>query len=249
MRVSALPTEIVKPGDDLFEVLEDSLLMVPERSVLIVTSKILSICEQRVVEIIGGDKAVKHDLVRQEADWYLDPEESEYNLMLTVKNNQLIVNAGIDESNVDDQYVMWPGDPQEWANEIWEWLRASFEVEQVGVIITDSKTTPLIKGVTGTALAHAGFNALRSLIGMPDIFGRQMKVTEVNLAQALAVAGVLEMGEGNEQTPLALIEDVHEIEYQNRVPTVEELALLRFDLQQDLFAPILTKANWKKGRK
>lgn len=105
----------------------------------------------------------------------------------------------------------------------------------------------MTKGVTGTALAHAGFKALKSMVGVPDLFGREMKVTEINVAQALAVAGVFEMGESNEQTPLALIEEIREIEYQDRVPSQEELSQLNFEMEDDLFAPILTKANWKKG--
>jgi F420-0:gamma-glutamyl ligase len=248
MRVTALPTRLVKPGDDLFDVLEEGILEFPEESVLVITSKIISICEGRLVpKGMDTDKSQKHDLVRGESQMYLDPEVSKYDVMLTVNNSQLFINAGIDESNVEDAYVMWPSNLQEWANEIWQFIRDTYDVEHAGVIISDSRSTPLQWGVTGASLAHAGFFALNSKIGHPDLFGRDMKMVQVNVAQALAVAGVLEMGETNEQSPLAVIEDVREIVYQDRVPTLKELEDLRIALQDDVYAPLLTSVDWREG--
>jgi F420-0:gamma-glutamyl ligase len=117
----------------------------------------------------------------------------------------------------------------------------------VGVIITDSKTTPLLWGVTGVAIAHAGFKALHDLIGQPDLFGRLLKMEKVNVAQGLATAAVLVMGEAAEQTPLATITDIPGIEWQDRIPTGEELAALRIELADDAYAPILEKAHWQTG--
>ncbi len=245
MRVSALKTSLVQPGDNIFDILEESILELPEESVIVVTSKIISICEGRTVP--KSADVTKHDLVRRESQWYLEPTSSRYNIMLTVNNNQLFVNAGIDESNVDDAYVLWPSNLQEWANEIWDFLRETFEVKKLGVIISDSRTTPMQWGVTGASLAHAGFLALNSKIGHPDLFGRDMKMTKVNVAQALAAAGVLEMGETNEQSPLALIENIREVVYQDRVPTLQELEDLRIALEDDVFAPVLTSVEWYAG--
>jgi len=232
MRVTALPTRLVKPGDNLFDVIEEAILQIPEESVFVITSKIISICEGRIVGKSEG--VTKHDLVRSEA-------------MLTVNNNQLFVNAGIDESNVEDAFVMWPANLQEWANEIWYWLRDTYDVDKVGVIISDSRTTPLQWGVTGASLAHAGFLALNSKIGFPDLFGRDIKMTKVNVAQALAAAGVLEMGETNEQSPVAVISEVREVIYQDRVPTAEELEDMKIALKDDVFAPLLTAVDWRIG--
>lgn len=245
MRVTALPTRLVKPGDNLFDVIEEAILQIPEESVLVITSKIISVCEGRIVGKSEG--VTKHDLVRSEAEYYLDPTDSQYNIMLTVNNNQLFVNAGIDESNVEDAFVMWPANLQEWANEIWYWLRDTYDVEKVGVIISDSRTTPLQWGVTGASLAHAGFLALNSKIGFPDLFGRDIKMTKVNVAQALAAAGVLEMGETNEQSPVAVISEVREVIYQDRVPTAEELEDMKIALKDDVFAPLLTAVDWRVG--
>jgi len=245
MQVTAIQTPLVKTGDDFFEVLSESLIDVPEESVLVITSKIISVCEGRVIP--KSTNTDKHQLARQEAEYYLEPHSSRYNLMLTINNNQLFVNAGIDESNVENSYVLWPTNLQEWANEIWLFLREEYDRQRVGVIISDSKTSPLHWGVTGASLAHAGFVALNSKIGKPDLYGQEMKMTQVNVAQALAVAGVLEMGEANEQTPLALIQNVREIVYQDRVPTNEELDSLKIALEDDLYAPLLTAVDWQLG--
>lgn len=241
--MTALPTRLVKPGDNLFDVLEEAILELPEESVVVITSKIISVCEGRLVGKEAG--LSKHDLVRQEAQYFLEPELSQYDVMITVNNNQLFVNAGIDESNVDEAFVMWPANLQEWANEIWYYLRETYDVEKVGVIISDSRSTPLQLGVTGASLAHAGFVALNSKIGDLDLFGRAIKATRVNVAQALAAAGVLEMGETDEQSPVAMIRDVREVVYQDRVPSVQELEELRVALKDDIFAPLLTSAEWQ----
>ena len=245
MRVTALPTRLVKPGDNLFDVLEEAILEIPEESVVVITSKIISLCEGRVVGKAEGQ--TKHDLVRSESEYYLDPACSRYDVMLTVNDNQLFVNAGIDESNVEDAFVLWPANLQEWANEIWHFLRDTYNVEKVGVIISDSRSTPLQWGVTGASLAHAGFLALNSKVGHPDLFGRDMKMTKVNVAQALAAAGVLEMGETNEQSPVAVISEVREAVYQDREPTLQELEDLRIALEDDVFAPLLTAVEWRVG--
>jgi putative folate metabolism gamma-glutamate ligase len=247
MQIISYRTPIVRPQDDLFELLDSQLPQLSESTVVAVTSKIIGLCEGRVRAKTTEDKREKHALVRQEADYYLDPQQSKYDLMLTVKNNILAVNAGIDESNADGQYVYWPADPQAAANAIWTWLRDKRQVNQVGVIITDSKTTPLLWGVTGVAIAHAGFKALHDLIGQPDLFGRLLKMEKVNVAQGLATAAVLVMGEAAEQTPLATITDIPGIEWQDRIPTGEELAALRIELADDAYAPILEKAHWQTG--
>lgn len=244
MQAHSIPTPIVKAGDDIFVVLREAISHIPERSVLAVTSKIVSMAESRVVPVKGVEK---HDLVRQEAMVYTEATSSKYDLMLTVTQGQLAVNAGIDESNADGQYVLWPENPQKTTNEIWKFLRSEYGVKEVGVILTDSRTQPLYWGVIGSALAHCGFKALNPLIGKPDIFGREMKMTQESVYQALAVTAVFEMGEGAQQTPLALIEDIRDITFQDRPPTQEELDFLHIELEDDVYAPILMSAPWKSG--
>lgn len=244
MQVHAVRTpQIVQAGDDLKEILRGSIDSLPERSVVAITSKIVSLAQGRVV---STQSIAKHDLIRQEADLYTEPTSSKYDIMLTVTQGQLCVNAGIDESNAREGYVLWPENPQRVANEVWAFLREVYGVQELGVIITDSRTQPLYWGVIGATLAHCGFKALNTLIGTPDLYGREMRMTQESVYQALAVAAVFEMGEGAQQTPIAVVNDIRSITFQDRPPTEAELAALHIELEDDVYAPILMKAEWKK---
>ena len=123
-----------------------------------------------------------------------------------------------------------------------------FKLKNLGVLITDSTTAPLRWGVKGIAIAHSGFSALNDYVGKPDLLGRKLKVTKVNVVDALAAAAVLTMGEGNEQMPLALIEDIPFVQFQDRNPTKKELEELRISLDDDLYSPLLKTVKWKKKK-
>ncbi len=110
MHVTAYKTPLVKAGDDITQIIAGSIKEIPEGSILVVASKIVSTCENRFVTRTTEDKNEKHQLVKKEAEWYLDPHSSKYNLMLTIKRNWIFVNAGIDESNANNHYILWQED-------------------------------------------------------------------------------------------------------------------------------------------
>jgi len=247
MKVTAIKTPIVTAGENLLDVIADAIPVLPERSVLVIASKIVSTCENRFVPKVSGTRDEKHQLVMQEAELYTEPHSSQYDQMLSVKRNWMFVNAGIDESNADEQYILWPEDPQASLNQVWHFLREHYGVKEVGVTMSDSASMPLNWGVTGHAIAHCGFEALKSYIGKPDLFGRMMKMEQVSVMQSLTVAATWEMGEGNESTPLGLVEEIKDITFIDHVPSETELKAMKISLADDMFAPILTKADWKKG--
>lgn len=249
MLIKPIKTEIVEKGDNLFKVISDNVKSLPEESVLVVTSKIISVCEGRVIKKITEEKSEKHNVVKKEADYYIDPTESKYDIMLTIKENILAVNAGIDESNANEHFILWPKDIQKTANEIWMFLKKHYKLKKVGVIITDSKTFPLKWGIVGTSIASCGFKGLFDYRGKKDIFGRLLKMSQINIAEALAVSAVFEMGEADEQIPLCVITNIPKIEFQNRIPSKKELNNLLIDIKDDVYAPVLTKARWKNGGK
>lgn len=245
MNVKAIKTEKVTPGSiGLFGLLDKYVNQLHEGTILAITSKVISICEGRVAPIKDSNK---DKLVRQEADLYLPKEENRYGVYLTIRDGQLVATAGIDESNGAGYYILWPKDPQKTANEIRGYLTTRFNIERVGVIITDSKTTPLRWGTSGVAIAHSGFRALKNYIGTEDLFGRKLKMTKASVIDGLAAAAVFEMGEGNEQTPMALISDVPSVEFTMQNPTKEELRELEINIEDDLYGSILKRAPWKKG--
>lgn len=245
MRIRPLQTHPIPPSErDLFALLDRYVTRLSERSVLAITSKIVAICEGRVRPIAGTDK---RQLVAEEAERYL-PVDARYGVSLTIKSGMLIATAGIDESNSDGHYVLWPSDAQRSADALREHLSRRFGLREVGVVITDSRTTPLRLGVTGVALAHSGFQALNDYVGKQDLFGRALRMTKVNVMDALATSAVLVMGEGSECTPLALIDELPFVRFQERSPSAEELGALRSSLEDDLYAPLLTRVDWQRGR-
>ena len=160
MIVTPVQTEPISANaGPLNELLGRYLPKLQERSIVAITSKVVSLCEGAVVAAEGQDKG---ELVRQEAALYLPPEESAYGITLTVRDQVLIPTAGIDESNGNGFFVLWPRDSQVTANQVRVFLEERYGLKEVGVIITDSKTTPMRRGTTGIALACSGIKALRN---------------------------------------------------------------------------------------
>ncbi len=248
MEIRAYKTRLVTVNDTLTEVIAEAIPELPERSIVVIASKIVSTTENRFVPKHSNDKNEKHELVRKEADLYLEPHSSKYNLMLTIKRNWMFVNAGIDESNSDNQFILWPEDPQKSVNEIWHFLREHYGVKEVGVTMSDSTSIPLNWGVVGHAIAYCGFNPLRSYIGKPDLFGREMKMEQLSIMQSVTAAAVMEMGEGAEQTPVAVVSDLTNVEFKNEVPSESELAAQKIEIADDAYAPILEKVDWQRKK-
>ncbi len=247
MKVTAYKTPVItSKSHNLFDLLDSVLPVVPEGSVVAVTSKIISLCEGRVIPLDAVDK---DELIKQESQKYIPRELNTYNVSFTIVQNMLLPTAGIDESNADGHYVLWPQDIQASANAIREHLVAKHNVSDVGVIITDSTSRAMQWGVTGIALAHSGFVALKNYIGKEDIFGRKMQFETSSMANGLAAATVVMMGEGAEQTPIALVEDLPFIEFQQRNPTESELAALLIKPEDDIYWPLFQNAPWQPGDK
>lgn len=245
MNINSVHTRAVTTGAiSLTELLDESISELTDGSIVVITSKVVSLCENAVVPM---DSANREDLIVQEADYYLPKTLSRYGHHFSIKYNTLIASAGIDESNGDGQYVLWPRDPWETANECRKYLKECFGVTNVGVIISDSTCQPLRLGTIGISIAHSGFKALRNYIDQPDIFGRPFDVSRANIANGLASAAVVAMGEGAEQTPIAVLSDMSFVEFEDTAVSADEIAELNVSLDEDLFAPFLTAVEWKKG--
>jgi len=245
MNIKTIRTHRILPNESLFALIDTYVPHIQEQEILFITSKVISLCEGRIAPKNSGIS--KEALIKEFADAYLivEEEKNPYGIQLTIKNHILIPSAGIDESNGNGWYVLYPENVQKSAAEIWEHLRKRDLVCHLGVIITDSHTTPMRRGVLGIGLGWCGFKPLYSYIGKPDCFGVPLKVTMMNILDALAVSAVFCMGEGDEQTPLAMISDAPKIEFQDRTPTIEEIKEVAIPLEEDLYAPLLKNGSWK----
>lgn len=246
MKVQAIKTrKFLPPKDDLWDLLR-VIKRLEENSIVAVTSKVVSIGEGRCIPF---SQISKDELAIKEADKYLPREVSPGGMILhTIKNNMLVASAGVDESNGANFYTLWPKDLQKSAKDIWEYLRKKFKVRSLGVIITDSRLVPLRRGVVGIAIGYFGFKPLRDYRKTRDIFGREFQMETSDLPDSLATAAVLEMGEGAEQTPIAIISDVPYIEFiDKKFKPKSENEGLEIPEKEDMFYPFLSSVKWKKG--
>jgi putative folate metabolism gamma-glutamate ligase len=245
MIIKTYKTKKVVAGDTLLPILDASLPKLEENSVVVVTSKIVAICQDRIVKQDGT--LTKEDLIPQEAERYIDFKYANWGYHIAIKYDQLVASAGIDESNANGYFILWPEKLEESVNKIWQYLRKKHQIRNLGVILSDSRLTPMRWGATGTGIAHCGFAALNDFRNKPDLFGRLLKVTQIAVKDGLAAAAVLQMGESNEQTPLAVITDIPFVEFQDRPPTHEELEALKITLDGDVYGPLLVSDKWRKG--
>lgn len=226
------------PKDDIFDIL-DSLPDLKEKDIVFITSKILGIHQGRCVEC---NKINKTDLIKQEADRYLAYEHKNgFNVNLTVTDNILIPAAGIDASNADGYYVMWPKNTDSLCAEIRSFLCHKFNLENLGVVATDSHTTPLRYGVTGISTGLAGLEPLKDLRGKKDLFGRPLAITQVNQIDALTAMAVLLMGESDECTPIVILRGWNKITF-NKKGCMQDF---KIDPEDDLYTPLLSVMECK----
>lgn len=235
-RLSLTPirTGIFQPGENLSAFVFESLggHLLKEGDILAVTTKIVSLAEGRLVPRASIEKKA---LIEREADQVL--AELAHNCTLTLKHGLMMISAGIDESNSPTgDYILYPEDPWASARRLRAELRARLGLRNLGVLLTDSHTIPLRRGVVGISLAHAGFRGTRDCVGEKDVFGRELKFTHQDIADALAAAAVLVMGEGGERRPLVLIEgaDAEFLDGEDDSP-------LRMRPEEDLYYPFFAR--------
>lgn len=230
MIIQPIKTRVFEEGEDLFPFITDYFKKLPEKSVVVVTSKIVSLSERRTA--IVENVQAKEKLIRQESEFAIPTKY----VWLTVKDGMVMASAGIDESNANGKLILLPKDSFKTTRFLRKQLQQKYDIKHLGVLITDSRTIPLRAGVTGVALGYAGFCGVKDYRGTPDIFGRTFKLSRTNVADSLATAAVLVMGEGSEQQPLAIIENAP-IEFCDRIHRKE----LHIDIQDDMYRPLFSK--------
>ncbi len=204
MQLIPLKTKQVQPGDDLMVVIDAAL---SEHQVELKTGDILVIASKIVAYSQGLLKSIdsKTDfraLIKTEADQVLDEGE----MVLTMKNRILIPNAGIDNSNTPEgEVVLWPEKPFEAAQNLRAQLQKKYPLNSFGVLISDSHCQPLRMGTSGIAIGWAGFEGVQDERGAEDLFGRKMQYTRIAVADNLASATTLLMGETNARIPMVLV--------------------------------------------
>ena len=222
MQVFPIKTRIISEEDDLVDVLLESLgssgLEIQDNDILGVAETPLGTTEGQVVKlsnVVASDEARelanKYELVPEVAELILNEADEILggipHVVLTIKNNTLMANAGVDKSNVPPGHAsLLPTNPRGSAERIRIQIKARLG-KTVGVLIIDSRTQPLRLGNVGMALGNAGFRPVADDRGRSDLFGNVMRITRRAIADNLASACTAVMGESDESIPAALIRD------------------------------------------
>lgn len=214
---------MIGEGDDIAQIIGDALdasdLRPEPGDIIVVTHKIVSKAEGRVLDLGELDaSAPAHDLASATGKdpAFVEAILSEASGIIRHRHGVIIAehrlgmvmaNAGIDRSNVPgrrDRVLLLPKDPDGSSAAIRASLGRRFGTAPA-VIICDSAGRAWRNGVVGVAIGAAGLPALLDLRGRPDLEGRPLDVTEVGLADEIASAAQLLMGEADEARPVVLI--------------------------------------------
>lgn len=249
LRLVALPgMPLVREGDDLAALIVAALDRAGERladgDVLVVAQKIVSKSEGRTVRLssvvpseraaslareTGKDPRIVELILSESAEVVRHAREV---IVVAHRLGYVMANAGIDQSNVDHEpgecALLLPRDPDASCAALRERLRERAGAD-VGVIVNDSHGRAWRNGTVGVALGVAGLPGLLDLRGRPDLFDRKLRITEVGLADELAAAASLLMGQADEGRPVVLVRGVP---YPRRDGNARELVRPR---DRDLF--------------
>lgn len=240
MEVIPIQTRVCQPPqDNLFAVLDESLIDVRDGDVVVVTSKVVAIHQGRCIKNDGS--VDKEELAEKEADFFLPKRDGLWDL--AVKYHALLFNAGIDESNSNGYFTLLPEKPSVAAKEIRAYLQKRFNIQNVGVLITDSHSLPFRYGTMGVCLGLHGFKPVKYFIGEKDLFGRPFKYTRMSVADSLAVIATFMMGETSEQTPVCIIRDAPHIDFVDTDTTDELFIPPEEDIYYELLKPLYKKED------
>lgn len=229
MRVRAIKTRVFQEHENLFDFIVEHVPNVAEGTILAVTSKIVALAEGRTADLRD-----KKRLIEEESDIGVKTKL----VYLTVKDGMFMTSAGIDESNGAGKLILLPKDSYKAAAILRKKLTKKYKIKDLGVLITDSRCLPLRAGAVGMSLGYAGFKGIRNYRGTPDIFGRTLVMSRSDVADALASAAVLEMGEGRECQPLVVI-DGAPVQFVDRVNRKEIL----IPFEEDMYRPLFGKRS------
>lgn len=240
---------LVSPGDDLGAIAVGALAangLIPEAGdILVVAQKIVSKAEGRYVDVAKVQPSERAIALAAELDKdprFVEVVLSEAKRVVRYRPGLLIVehrlgfvmaNAGIDHSNLPaedgvERVLLLPEDPDGSARALREQLIDAFGAD-IAVVISDSFGRPWRKGTVGVALGAAGLPALIDMRGHPDLFGRELQVTETGFADEIAAAAGLLMGQADEAVPIVLVRGLRW-----SAPQVPAAALIR-PAEHDLF--------------
>jgi len=216
----------IKQGDDLPALIYRSALqqgvILQDRDIIVVSQKVVSKAEGRVVDLSGikpTPQALKIAKLGRRDPRYVELALREAKTIIKQVKGQLITEtqqgwiysySGVDLSNVSggSAATLLPADPDQSAQRIREGLE-KLSGKRLGVIISDTCGRPFRRGDINVAIGVSGFKPILDLRGKRDIFGYKLRLKKVAVADEIASAAELVMGELNERIPVAIVRGVN----------------------------------------
>ncbi len=244
--VTGLP--LIRPGDDLARLIVDATknlgFGIRHGDVLVIGQKAVSKSEGRLVDIeqvraskralriagrTGRRAGFVHVVLRDSKRVVRADKEA---LIVTTKHGWTCLNGGVDKSNVegDRTFALLPKNPDESARRLRTRIR-QLTGRRVAVIICDTHSRPFRRGQVEETIGVAGLNPMVDYRGQRDLFGYQLKFKNVAVADELASAAELVMGQGREATPAAIIRGLKRVRFQDRARSTG----LTLEPREDLF--------------
>lgn len=214
----------IRKGDDIgkliVEACEKEHVNIENGDIVIITHKIISKAEGRIInlhKIVPSKKAIEIaeytskdpklvELILRESEKIVKLT-SEGHIIVRTRHGIICANAGVDASNIagtEDIVALIPEDPDRSAKKIRERIR-ELTGKDVAIIITDTYGRPLREGMINMAIGLSGIKPFRDYRGRHDLYGYQFRVTVIAVADELASAAELLMGQGKEKIPVVIV--------------------------------------------
>jgi len=243
---------LVKKGDNLPKLIVEALrregVTVDNYDIIVIAQKIVSKAEGRIVrlkDVKPSKKALdiaklthkdpRHiELILHETEKVV--KASEQILIVKGRTGLVCLNAGIDKSNVegDDAHALLPLDPDKSAQRIRSEIH-KLTGKNVAVVICDTFSRPFRRAQVNYAIGIAGISPFKDYRGQKDLFGYIIKVKRAAVADEIAAAAELAMGQGSEAVPVVIIKQLNRVEWTEKSSS-EELLMSR---EEDLFSGTL----------
>jgi len=246
MPLNQLP--LLKKGDDLAKIIVTNATKlgvgIRNRDLVVIGQKAVSKAEGRIVDIDNVSPSARAakiakktgkspgfvEIVLRESSKVLRADKDAF--IVRTRRGATCLNAGVDKSNVkgDSTYALLPQDPDASARRLRKRIR-QLTGRQVAVVICDTRSRPFRKGQVEESIGVAGLNPLIDYRGQKDLFGYTLRFKNVAIADELASAAELVMGQGRERTPVAIIRGLKRVRFQDHASS----RFLPIIAEEDLF--------------
>jgi coenzyme F420-0:L-glutamate ligase / coenzyme F420-1:gamma-L-glutamate ligase len=239
---------LLEEGDDLAGIIVSRArklgVGIRDRDLVVIGQKAVSKVEGRIIDIDSVSPSARAmkiakktgkspgfvEIVLRESSKVLRADKDAF--IVRTKRGATCLNAGVDKSNVkgDRTYALLPQDPDSSARKLRKRIK-ELTGKHVAVVICDTRSRPFRKGQVEESIGVAGVNPLIDYRGQKDLFGYTLRFKNVSIADELASAAELVMGQGREKTPVAILRGLKRVRPQDHASS----RFLVVDSEEDLF--------------